>query len=52
MVERRKPIKVNEAIEKVMDFAQHGKGEFVSIEESYGRFLAEDVIADRPCTSI
>ena len=46
MVERRKPIKVNEAIEKVMDFAQHGKSEFVSIEESYGRFLAEDVIAD------
>lgn len=46
MVERRKPIKVNEAIEKVMAFAKSGETEFVSLEESYGRFVAEDIIAD------
>lgn len=46
MVERRKPIKVNEAIEKVMAFAKSGETEFVSLEESYDRFVAEDIIAD------
>lgn len=46
MVERRKPIKVNEAIEKVMDFAVAGDVSTVSIEESYGHFLGEDIIAD------
>lgn len=46
MVERRKPIKVNETIEKVMAFAKSGETEFVSLEESYDRFVAEDIIAD------
>ncbi|WP_100011458.1 gephyrin-like molybdotransferase Glp [Lentibacillus sediminis] len=46
MVERRKPIKVNEALKRVMDYAREGKMEHVPIEESYGRFLAEDLVAD------
>lgn len=46
MVERRKPIKVNQAIERVMEHAVAGKVCFVPIEESYGRFLGEDLIAD------
>ncbi|MGM8215379.1 molybdopterin molybdotransferase MoeA [Bacillaceae bacterium W0354] len=46
MVERRKPIKVKEAIERTMKYAIHGSVEFVPIEESYGRFLGEDLIAD------
>ncbi len=46
MVERRKPIPVNEAIERVMQYSHIGKTEFLPIEEAYGRFLAEDLIAD------
>ncbi|MUK90431.1 molybdopterin molybdenumtransferase MoeA [Ornithinibacillus sp. L9] len=46
MVERRKPIKVNEAIERVMNYKRGGSVRFVSIEESYGHFLGEDLIAD------
>lgn len=46
VVERRKPIKVNEAIERVMEFANAGEVEYVPIEESYGRFLGDDLIAD------
>lgn len=46
MVERRKPIKVNEALKRVMDYAREGKMEHVPIEESYGRFLAENLVAD------
>lgn len=46
VVERRKPIKVNEAISRVMNFATSGKVEYVPIEDSYGRFLGEDLIAD------
>lgn len=38
VVERRKPIKVNEAISRVMNFATSGKVEYVPIEDSYGRF--------------
>lgn len=46
MVERRKPIKVNEAIGRVMQFARQGNSEYVPIEESFGRFLGADLIAD------
>ncbi|RKQ37238.1 gephyrin-like molybdotransferase Glp [Oceanobacillus halophilus] len=46
MVERRKPIKVNEAITKVMEFAKPGNCYQVPIEDSYGHFLSEDLIAD------
>lgn len=46
VVERRKPIKVNEAIAKVMNFAKEGSVEYIAIEKSSGRFLGEDLIAD------
>ncbi|RDW15406.1 gephyrin-like molybdotransferase Glp [Oceanobacillus chungangensis] len=46
MVVRRRPIKVNEAISRVMAFAKAGPVEHVPIEQSYGRFLGEDLIAD------
>ncbi|WP_337018154.1 gephyrin-like molybdotransferase Glp [Oceanobacillus massiliensis] len=48
MVEQRFPIKVNEAIEKVMEFAHQGQTEHIPIEQSYGRFLSESIIADHP----
>ena len=46
MVERRKPIQVNEAIAKVMNFAIKGRTHYVPIEQSYGCFLGEDLVAD------
>ncbi|GIO25917.1 molybdopterin molybdenumtransferase [Ornithinibacillus bavariensis] len=46
MVERRRPIKVNEAIERVMRFKRTGSTQFIEIEDSYGHFLGEDLIAD------
>jgi molybdopterin molybdotransferase len=46
MIERRKPIKVNNAILKVMEYAVTGDVSYVPIEESYGHFLGEDLIAD------
>ncbi|RLL41153.1 molybdopterin molybdenumtransferase MoeA [Oceanobacillus piezotolerans] len=48
MVEIRKPIKVNEAISRVFEFSIAGEVEHVPIEQSYGRFLGEDLIADHP----
>lgn len=46
MVERRIPIQVAEAVERVMKYAKHGEVESVSITESYGRILGEDVVSD------
>ncbi|RWS41240.1 molybdopterin molybdenumtransferase MoeA [Bacillus mycoides] len=46
MVERRIPIQVAEAVERVMKYAKHGEAEEVSITESYGRILGEDVVSD------
>ncbi|MBY7142074.1 molybdopterin molybdotransferase MoeA [Virgibacillus sp. NKC19-3] len=46
MVERRKPIKVDEAISRVMEYREEGSVWHVPIEESYGNFLAEDLVAD------
>jgi molybdopterin molybdotransferase len=46
MVERRKPIIVNEAIERVMRYKRSGSIEWVEIENSYGHFLGKDLIAD------
>ena len=48
MVERRRPLAVKEAIERVMRYSVLGEKEQVSLRESYGRFLAEDLIADHP----
>lgn len=41
----RKPIIVKEAIERVMNESMEGEREYVSLEESYGRVLAEDMKA-------
>ncbi len=45
MVEKRKPIPVEEAVKKVMEFVKSPKKEIVAIEKAYGRFLAEDLMA-------
>lgn len=45
MLERRTPINISEAVQKVMEYQSLGKIEFVHINESYGRFLAEDLTA-------
>ncbi|MCT2535893.1 molybdopterin molybdotransferase MoeA [Aquibacillus koreensis] len=46
MVEKRRPIKVNEAIKKVMAYAKTGQIEEIPIEQAYGRFLGEELVAD------
>ncbi|MBM7570952.1 gephyrin-like molybdotransferase Glp [Aquibacillus albus] len=46
MVEKRRPIKVREAVNRLMTFSSSGSVENISIEESYGRFLGEDLVAD------
>ncbi|PLR82225.1 molybdopterin molybdenumtransferase [Bacillus canaveralius] len=45
MVERRKPISIGEAVKRVMNYAKNGKTEYISITNSYGRYLSEDIIA-------
>lgn len=45
MFERRKPISIGEAVAKIMDNKLKGKTEYVSIDESYGRYLSEDLTA-------
>lgn len=45
MIERRKPIPVGEAIERVTAYKKQGETEKVSILEAYGRALGEDVAA-------
>ncbi|OIK08343.1 molybdopterin molybdenumtransferase [Bacillus sp. MUM 116] len=45
MLERRNPIPVGEAVKKIMEFQLTGAVEYVSIEASYGRVLAENIIA-------
>lgn len=45
MVEVREPILVSEAVKRVMEHKLTGRTEYVSINESYGRFLSEDIIA-------
>ncbi|MCQ6525066.1 MULTISPECIES: molybdopterin molybdotransferase MoeA [Bacillus] len=46
MVEKRIPIQVADAVERVMEYAKFGEVEEVSITESYGRILGEDVVSD------
>ncbi|MFQ3546066.1 molybdopterin molybdotransferase MoeA [Halobacillus rhizosphaerae] len=41
----RRPIPVEQAIDQVMNWKQIGRIETVSIEESHGRYLAEDITA-------
>ncbi|MBT2756412.1 molybdopterin molybdotransferase MoeA [Mesobacillus foraminis] len=45
MVERRTPIQIGEAVKKVMEYKLEGSTEFVSINDSYGRFLSDDLKA-------
>jgi molybdopterin molybdotransferase len=45
VVEKRTPIPVGEAVKKVMVSSILGKKEIVSINESYGRYLSEDLVA-------
>lgn len=45
MIEKRTPIQVGEAVKKVMSYSMRGKQELVSINESYGRYLSEDLVA-------
>jgi molybdopterin molybdotransferase len=45
VIERRKPIPIGEAVKKIMEYQLNGTTEYVSIDESYGRFLSEDLIA-------
>lgn len=45
MVEFRKPISVAEAVSRVMEKKLIGKTEYISINQSYGRFLSEDLVA-------
>ncbi|WEG11938.1 molybdopterin molybdotransferase MoeA [Pullulanibacillus sp. KACC 23026] len=46
MVERRVPIPVTEAVQRVMAHEKQLEAEYVSIEESDGRLLAEPIRAD------
>jgi molybdopterin molybdotransferase len=46
MLEKRTPIPVTEAIERVMKYAREGEAETVQLEEAYGRYLAEELRAD------
>ncbi|NRD78410.1 molybdopterin molybdotransferase MoeA [Bacillus sp. BRMEA1] len=45
MFERRQPIPVDEAVKRIMECKLPGVTEYVHIEESYGRFISEDIIA-------
>ncbi|UII56984.1 molybdopterin molybdotransferase MoeA [Cytobacillus spongiae] len=45
MVERRKPIPIGEAVQRVMQYSITGEIEKVTIQESYSRFLSEDLMA-------
>jgi molybdopterin molybdotransferase len=45
LLERRKPIPIGDAVKKIMEYHLVGKTQYVSIDESYGRFLSEDLIA-------
>ena len=45
MLEIRKPIPIGEAVNRIMKFAEKGSTEFVSINESYGRYLSEELVA-------
>lgn len=47
MLEKRKPIAVVEAVQRVMEYKFEEKIEMVPLQEAHGRFLAEDVAADQ-----
>ncbi|MBU8877441.1 molybdopterin molybdotransferase MoeA [Bacillus sp. FJAT-29790] len=45
MIERRTPIPVGEAVQRIMKHQIAGETEYCSINESFGRYLAEDITA-------
>ncbi|WP_071393881.1 molybdopterin molybdotransferase MoeA [Bacillus tuaregi] len=45
MLERRTPIEIGEAVRRVMEYKQAGTVEHVSINDSYGRYLSEELVA-------
>ena len=47
MLEKRTPIAVGEAVKRVMQYATEGKVEHVDITACYGRYVAEDIVADQ-----
>ncbi len=51
MMEIRVPITVEEAVRKVMEYANCGLKELVPLELAYGRTLAEDLVADHDVPS-
>ncbi len=51
MVERRQPIQIDEAVEHVMAYPLEVRTEKVSIVQSYGRMIAEDLRASHPVPS-
>lgn len=48
MVEKREPIQVKDAVERVMKFARKGELEYIPLDEAEGRYLGEDIRADHP----
>jgi molybdopterin molybdotransferase len=51
MVEKRNPISVKKCVRKVMEYVKTGEKKMIAIEEAYGRFLAEDLIANHDVPS-
>lgn len=51
MMERRVPITVEEAVRKIMGFANQGVKELVPLELAYGRTLAADLVANHDVPS-
>ncbi|MBB6450092.1 molybdopterin molybdotransferase [Geomicrobium halophilum] len=51
MVEKRKPMAVREAVQSVMNVEYTPRQEYVPLENSYGRVLAEDLVADHDVPS-
>ena len=45
MVEKRIPISVGDAVRRVVAYEKQGINEYVSIDESYGRYLSQDLVA-------
>ncbi|WP_071459131.1 molybdopterin molybdotransferase MoeA [Bacillus massilinigeriensis] len=45
MLEKRIPIQIGEAVKRVMNYYQNGKTEYISIMDSAGRYLSEDLVA-------
>lgn len=45
MIERRSPISVGEAVQRVMNYKLMGQTEYIPITQAFGRYLSEDLMA-------